>query len=151
MHRFLALSCLVGVLSAESQRLAFSDYPVQSIFRGAPAPPQLTSPVTRRYRTRIRNGAASRGGYNRGSAYVETKGPNYAGHYRVVNWGCGTGCLEMVVVDLETGRVYPPPLSAGRVAEDRLIIPNLGTGWGDFDFRLNSRLFLMRTCPLGFP
>ena len=37
-------------------------------------------------------------------------GPNFAGHYTVVIWGCGTGCAQMGVVDAKTGRVYFPPV-----------------------------------------
>src|SRR5579864_61360 len=33
------------------------------------------------------------------------KGPNYAGHYRVVVWGCGSSCASFAVVNLNTGRV----------------------------------------------
>ena len=51
----------------------------------------------------------------------------------------------MVIIDLETGRVNPPPLSVGKTGEDLIIIPNLGTGWGNLDFRLNSRLYQDRT------
>src|ERR1051325_6544677 len=37
-------------------------------------------------------------------------GPNFAGRYAVVVWGCGTGCAQMGVVDSKTGRVYFPPV-----------------------------------------
>lgn len=37
-------------------------------------------------------------------------GANFAGHYAVVVWGCGTGCAQMGVVDVRTGRVYFPPV-----------------------------------------
>jgi hypothetical protein len=56
----------------------------------------------------------------------------------------------MVVVNLETGEVYPPPLSAGQ-GEEQIIIPNLGTSWADFDFKINSRLFIVKSCPWGSP
>jgi hypothetical protein len=48
------------------------------------------------FRTRLREGSRT--------------GPNFAGHYTVVIWGCGTGCAQMGVVDARTGRVYFPPL-----------------------------------------
>jgi hypothetical protein len=37
-------------------------------------------------------------------------GPNFAGRYAVVVWGCGTGCAQMGIVDSKTGRVYFPPV-----------------------------------------
>jgi hypothetical protein len=57
----------------------------------------------------------------------------------------------MVIIDLKKGTIYPPPMSAAQTGADRISIPNLGTGWGDFDFRVDSRLFVMKTCPWGSP
>ena len=37
------------------------------------------------------------------------KGPNFAGRYRVVIWGCGTSCVMFAVVNLKSGRVITPP------------------------------------------
>jgi len=53
----------------------------------------------------------------------------------------------MVVVDAITGHVYPPPLSIGNAGNQKIGIPMNGTGWADFDYRVNSRLFMMHTCP----
>ena len=52
-------------------------------------------PKARRYRTRIREGAA--------------EGPNFAGHFTIVGWGCGTSCVQWAIVDAQTGTVYFPP------------------------------------------
>lgn len=127
----------------------FEDYPVAEMFNGTPAAPRLVEPWSRLYRTRIREGVTKDYGAFRGSVYLKSKGPNFAGHYFVVNWGCGTGCLMMVVVDAVTGHVYPPPLAVGTVGNQQIGIPNLGTGWADFDYRPNSRLFMIKTCSLG--
>jgi len=56
---------------------------------------QLRSAQARLYRTQLRD-AAKLGAQT---------GPNFAGHYRLASWGCGTGCLSWGVVDLKTGRV----------------------------------------------
>lgn len=37
------------------------------------------------------------------------EGANFAGHYTVVLWDCGTSCQTGVVVDLINGRVYGLP------------------------------------------
>ncbi len=37
------------------------------------------------------------------------QGPNFAGHYTLVRWGCGSGCIEMAIVDAKSGRVFHPP------------------------------------------
>lgn len=142
------LVALCGLLcGAEAPR--FEDFPSGKHFNGVPASPKLIEPWAKRYRTRIREGVTKDYGANRGYEYVRSKGPNFAGHYFVVNWGCGTGCLMMVIVDAVTGQVYPPPLSAGKLGTQTICVPNLGLGWGDFDYRPNSRLFMMKTCPLG--
>ena len=74
----------------------FEDYPAKEIYRGRPAAVRLDSSRARMFRTRLRED--TRGG------------PNFAGRYAFVFWGCGTGCAQSGVVDLKTGRVYFPPL-----------------------------------------
>jgi hypothetical protein len=143
--------CLAVLLDGAGRRLEFQNYPPDSGFSGPTAEPRFITAWSQEYRTRIRLGAASREGFWRGSKYSETPGPNFAGHYRVANWGCGAGCLMMVVVDLKTGAIYSPPMPAGAPGINQIGIPNLGTGWGDFDFRADSRLFIMKTCPWGSP
>lgn len=151
MFRAYTILFLPLLLPAQPQRPRFEDYSVHGVFKGSPAEPQLTTSWARLYRTRIDRGVSGEEGFRRGREYVEIAGPNYAGHYRVINWGCGSGCLMMVVVDLETGQVFPPPLASGQAGEDQIIIPRLGTGWADFDFRLSSRLFVIKSCPWGSP
>ena len=74
----------------------FEDYGVTSKYTGKPAIPDVKSqPRARRFRTMIREGAAH--------------GPNFAGHYTIVFWGCGTGCAELAIVDARDGRVFFPP------------------------------------------
>jgi hypothetical protein len=72
--------------------LDFEDYPAaDSASNIQPAPVQLESaPYGRMYRTKLREGAAH--------------GPNFAGRYTAVMWGCGTGCQILAVVDARTGR-----------------------------------------------
>jgi len=36
-------------------------------------------------------------------------GPNFAGHYALVEIGCGTGCRFVVMGDVATGQVFPFP------------------------------------------
>jgi hypothetical protein len=142
---------LALLLSGATKPPSFQEYSCAVKLNSPPLEPQLTTAWLRKYATRIRLGAAGKEGFRRNSEYIEAAGPNFAGHYRVVNWGCGSGCLMMVVVDLETGVIYPPPMPAGATGIDRIAIANLGTGWGDFDFRADSRLFIMKTCPWGSP
>jgi hypothetical protein len=73
----------------------FADYSAEGGFAGTPASPQLTTPEARRYRTVIRQQGAA--------------GPNFAGHYTIASWGCGSTCVGFVVVDAKTGSVSLHP------------------------------------------
>jgi hypothetical protein len=53
-----------------------------------------SNPTARMYRTVLRREIA--------------QGPNFAGHYRVAVWGCGSSCSMFAVVNLNTGRVITP-------------------------------------------
>ena len=64
---------------------------MKDIYHGTPAPPKL-SKDQRRYRTVIRTGSKSA---------VE-----FAGHYTLPRYGCGTGCNNFYIVDSLTGKVY---------------------------------------------
>lgn len=75
----------------------FEDYPVREVYKGPAARVRLDGKMARMFRARLREG--SRGG------------PNFAGRYTVVVWGCGTGCAQMGLVDARTGRVYFPPVA----------------------------------------
>jgi len=61
-----------------------------------PAKVDLKShPRAARYRTRLSEGAV--------------EGPNFAGNFTIVGWGCGTSCVQWAVVDALSGAVYFPP------------------------------------------
>src|SRR5215207_3473173 len=74
----------------------FEDYPASEVYKGPVADVRLDSRRARMFRTRLREDSRT--------------GPNFAGRYAVVVWGCGTGCAQMGVVDSKTGRVYFPPV-----------------------------------------
>jgi hypothetical protein len=101
----------------------FEDYPVREVYKGPVAPVRLDSRRARMFRTRL--GEDSR------------RGPNFAGRYAVVVWGCGTGCAQMGVVDSKTGRVYFPPVEYMDIPdmEDEAARSRL--------FRLDSRLLVL--------
>ena len=99
---------------AQDRRLPrFEDYPVNETRISHPAPVDLkSSPDARRFRTALQQGAS--------------KGPNFAGHYTVVIWGCGSPCKAFAIVDAKTGSVHFPGFSL-----------TLGA-----DYRLDSDLFI---------
>ena len=87
----LLVMSAVGPAQQPKARPDFKDYAVKKIFNGAPAAPKL-SHEQRTFRTKIREGAKSK---------VE-----FAGHYTVPRWGCGSGCSTFAIVDSITGAVY---------------------------------------------
>ena len=106
---------LTAVTLSAQPHFPFDKYPVTEIFHGKPAVPHLNTPYAREYRTRIRQGAAG--------------GPNFAGQYTVVNWGCGTCCGLFAIVNASTGKVYDQP-QRGHIC-------------GGLYYRLNSTLFVV--------
>jgi hypothetical protein len=75
---------------------AFGRYAV-SVYRGPSATPDFYSlPGSRRFRTRIRDGIR--------------QGVNFAGHYAIVTFGCGTDCSSSFLVDVKSGQIFTFPL-----------------------------------------
>jgi hypothetical protein len=94
------LLAAVGAAAAQAPSVPkFADFKVDSTFRGPIAPVDVTSGAAHEFRTVLRAGARS--------------GPNFAGHFTVVRWGCGTNCIVIAVVDAATGHVYIWPGTAG--------------------------------------
>lgn len=126
----LASSAMSGAQTKPRPR--FEDYPVKDIYRGKPAAPVLKTRNQRLFRTMIREGANSK--------------VQFAGHYTVAIWGCGSGCGEFALVDSITGRVYDgftvedPTM---QLAEQR---PDLYPK-ERIEFRPNSDLLKINGCP----
>jgi hypothetical protein len=129
MPLLMILRVLTFIIVLTSSALAqgvslprFEDYPVAKDFSGKPVAAVIAGEQARYSRTRIRLGAKD--------------GPNFSGHYTVVTWGCGSGCLWVAVVDARTGRVYFNPKAA-----------NVSTvPYQDEDslqFRIDSRLLVV--------
>ena len=71
------------------------DYPAKP-YSGPNASPDLRGDRrSRTYRTQLRRWAAEK--------------PNFAGHYILATWGCGTGCTQIAIIDALTGNVFHPP------------------------------------------
>jgi hypothetical protein len=120
-----ATSALGASAQARKSRPAprFEDYPVREIYKGPVASVRLDSRKARMFRTRLREDSRV--------------GPNFAGRYTVVVWGCGTGCAQMGVVDSKTGRVYFPPV-------EYMDIPDMEDAEARSRlFRLDSRLLVI--------
>lgn len=120
----------------------FEDYPVSKIFTGTPVAPVLDTPDQQMYRSRIRNGVSTLSDVWIGSYKnpIKAKGPNFAGHYFVIRWGCGSQCVMMATVDAETGKVYEPPLAD----KTSLWVPLDNLSGMETDLRPDSSLLVLR-------
>jgi hypothetical protein len=153
MQRLALLTLLAVSWQVHAQTPRFEDYSVTEVFRGTPADPILSEPWMRMYRTKLREGVSKGYGVSHYSSpnprdpgkKEEGPGPNFAGHYFVINWGCGSDCIQMVIVDGKTGRVHPPPLSYGH--DFPAMLRRRGHTISDgANYRIDSKLFVMETC-----
>jgi len=75
-----------------------------------------------------------------------TKGPNFAGHYRVAFWGCGSSCAMFAVVGLKTGRVITTTefrsVSGVYLDAEDFLPGTASDGWG-FRYRKDSSLLVV--------
>jgi hypothetical protein len=108
----------------------FEAFQVKEKFDGSVAKPDVRShPRSRMFRTVIREGAKD--------------GPNFAGHYTILGWGCGAGCVSLAIVDAKTGRVFHP--------ENLQTVDNFNVDYDAFEppdgrlvkYRLDSRLLVV--------
>lgn len=124
-----AFSAAPGQDARPAWAIKFEDCLVADVFKGKPAAPILATKAQRMYRTVIREGAE--------------KGPNFAGHYTVAEWGCGSACMSFAVVDAETGRVYDAPFADISMAQ----LDENGRFYRGAVYQLKSRLFIADGCP----
>jgi hypothetical protein len=136
----------MGVWTAQAADKAaprFEQYPTPDTFQGTSASPILETAEQRRYRTRIRNGVQLGEGVWTGSWRnpMKSHGPNFAGHYFVIRWGCGSQCVMMAVVDAKTGKVFGSPLR-GDGPEFNVSMDPLSEF--EIDFKPTSSLMVLR-------
>lgn len=98
--KFIKAAFFMGILFistpsyGEATLPNFSQYIIKGTdsFKGKPKPVNLSSyKDAKTYRTKLREGAKA--------------GPNFAGHYTIVSFGCGTQCQDNWVIDAKTGKI----------------------------------------------
>jgi hypothetical protein len=123
--RLLVASFAVMSVSAQTpaeRPPRFEDYPVKDVFKGTPASLVLKIPEEWVLKDVFSDGVTNGWGVFDGVTGKEFQRPgvNFAGHYVLVNFGCGQTdghCLGAAIVDVHTGRVYRPP------------VPDIGEAW----------------------
>ena len=116
---FLLTPFLVDSISAQNRVPQFKDYPAEA-FSGPNAALVLTRD-DRTFRTRLREASKEK--------------PNFAGHYILKAWGCGTSCLMGAVIDAKTGRVHWWNFSI-------CCWNSIDDNFKPIEFRLNSKLIV---------
>ena len=123
MNRLLSvifLPVFASVVFSQDRLPHFKDYPVSAVYTGINAPVVLGLD-DRMYRTRLREASKEK--------------PNFAGHYIVTFWGCGTECVMGAVVDAKSGRVYWWNFTV-------CCWPNVDLKFQPIEYRLNSKLIV---------
>jgi hypothetical protein len=116
-------------------------YPAVPYAGPSAAPDVRSDPRSRAYRTQIREWAKER--------------PNFAGHYILATWGCGTGCTQIAIIDAKSGKVFHPPgIRMNQAADvDEDVLPEMmvpSPRRADFDslrYRPDSRLLVLLGTP----
>jgi hypothetical protein len=115
--------------------LHFEDYPVREVYHGKPArivwPPDSDSndACKQKFTERVKE--------------VVAHGPNFAGHYALAHWGCGTGVSSISIVDLKSGAFLAPlPYQLLDVGWD----PSGKVEYKAASFRLRSALLIASGC-----
>lgn len=73
-------------------RLVFERYHVESVYEGLPASIKFEShPEAKIYTTKM--------------SEALSKGVNFAGQYTIAQWGCGTSCQGLAIIETKTGDI----------------------------------------------
>ena len=131
MKMLYALILLIStsLVSAQNLMPKFRDYAVDKIYHGKIHPLVLDS-FGKSFKTRLREAIS----YGK---------PDFAGHYIVARWGCGSsGCNTGAVIDVETGRAYPFPFAMSGVFPLKPEFEKNGEDGQELVYKLNSRLIM---------
>ncbi len=148
----LPIAIALGALTTpvRSQRFpTFEDYPTTVQAKHTTPRIQFADAGGRQYRTVIRGAA---------------KGPiDFAGHYILATWGCGSGCVMAAAIDAESGRVTSLPFTVsdwplnvseplGYKADSSLLIVrgrrNESAEHGTYYYVFDGRAFRLRACTI---
>jgi hypothetical protein len=115
----------------------FENFLASSEYSGTLAELRYPASMEKRYKREIRD-----------NYVVETK-PNFAGHFVLLHWSCGTACKEMAIVDARNGNIYFPPITDEGIGVPSyflpfLTYPNGGTTGPVLQFRTDSRLLIIK-------
>lgn len=114
----------------------FAQFPAKE-WTGRNAQPLIVKAEDGLFRTRIREAAKDK--------------PNFAGHYILARWGCGTDCVQLSIIDAITGQVFTDKQLATNVAVN--VHPDLldaSSQWpseGSLKFYVRSTMLMVIGAP----
>lgn len=132
----LALLSITLISHAQSAKdISFDSYQV-TVSKNKKAPIKYNShPLAKQFKSVITDN-------------YQSKNINFAGHYIVTTWGCGSSCEQGAMVDTRTGKVYS--LEIPMTTEHPLAGCYFANGEQDpsdvYTTKANSRLFLNTNC-----
>lgn len=114
----------MGVYKKFSFRSKFTDFPVE-VYKGKMAAPDFaTDPDARHFITRIKEGCVE-------------EGVNFAGHYTIIEWGCGMECQLMAIVDCVDGKIIYSKIPF-----------DTSDGHNGIDYHTDSRMLIVNSAGL---
>lgn len=105
--------------------------------------PSTKNPITQKAKINYNSNPDAKYYKTRINSSYKTSKVDFASYYITTIWGCGTGCVAGVMVDVRDGKIYDLPLgedtsSIGCYSSDNV---DEGTSYTAF-----SRLFIKGTC-----
>jgi hypothetical protein len=86
-------TAILGVYKKCKSKYEFREFPI-SVYKGKLAAPNFKTDMRAYlFRTQIRD-------------QCKKKGVNFAGHYTIVEWGCGSDCQTIAIADRLNGKIY---------------------------------------------
>ncbi|MFC4817510.1 MULTISPECIES: hypothetical protein [unclassified Flavobacterium] len=100
----------------------FENFKTNKIYKGKLADPIFsTDKSAKRFITRIKDGC-------------KKTGVNFAGHYTIIEWGCGAACAQMAIVDRISGEII-----YSKIPFDK------NDGHCGAEYKIDSRLLIINT------
>jgi hypothetical protein len=113
-----------GIYRRFAFKSKFDNYKVDKVYKGQLASPNFTTdPNAKRFISMIKQGCK--------------EGVNFAGHYTIVEWGCGTLCAEMAIVDRISGKIIYSQIPF-----------DTADGHSGVDYKIDSRMLIINTAAL---
>jgi hypothetical protein len=109
----------------------FENFPAKVTYNGRLATPKIVTPLQKQYQAQILVGIQ------------KAREPNFAGSMIIVQWGCGSQCNMMAVVDANSGEIHLPPISVAQTFQLPVLVkPETVPQSAKVSFRPNSRLMI---------